>query len=53
MQLDIRGHNLTPAVMDHVERRLRFALSRFGDTTRERQDPCATPRPRRYEQYVV
>ena len=35
MQLDIRGHNLTPAVMDHVERRLRFALSRFGDRIRQ------------------
>ena len=30
MQLDIRGHNLTPAVVDQVERCLRFALSRFG-----------------------
>lgn len=32
MQLDIRGRNLrlTPALLDHVERRLRFALGRFA-----------------------
>ena len=34
MQLDIRGRNmrLTPALLDHIERRLRFAVGRF--TTR-------------------
>ena len=32
MQLDIRGRNLrlTPAHLDHVDRRLRFALGRFA-----------------------
>ena len=32
MQLDIRGRNLrlTPALLDHVDRRLRFALGRFA-----------------------
>ncbi|HZR81115.1 MAG TPA: HPF/RaiA family ribosome-associated protein [Candidatus Binatia bacterium] len=32
MNLSIRsrGMALTPALLDHVERRLRFALSRFG-----------------------
>jgi ribosome hibernation promoting factor len=31
MHLDIRGRNLrlTPALLDHVDRRLRFALGRF------------------------
>lgn len=26
-----RGMTLTPELLDHVERRMRFALSRFGD----------------------
>ena len=32
MQLDIRGRNLrlTPALLDHVDRRIRFALGRFA-----------------------
>ena len=32
MQLDIRGRNLrlTPSLLDHVDRRLRFALGRFA-----------------------
>ena len=32
MQLDIRGRNLrlTPALLDHVEQRLRFAVGRFA-----------------------
>ncbi len=35
MQLDIRGHNLTPTQVAHVERRLRFALGRFGYRIRQ------------------
>ena len=32
MQLDIRGRNLrlTPALLDHVERRVRLAMGRFA-----------------------
>jgi putative sigma-54 modulation protein len=32
MQLDIRGRNLrlTPALLDHVDRRIRFTLGRFA-----------------------
>jgi ribosomal subunit interface protein len=32
MKLDIRGRNLrlTPALLDHVERRVRFAMGRFS-----------------------
>lgn len=35
MQLDIRGHNLTPTQVDHVDRHLRFALGRFGHRIRQ------------------
>ncbi len=35
MRLDVRGQNLTPALLDHIERRLRFALSRFGHRIRQ------------------
>jgi ribosome-associated translation inhibitor RaiA len=34
MRLDVRGQTLTPALLDHVERRLGFALSRFGHRIR-------------------
>ncbi len=37
MRLDIRGRNLalTPSLLDHVARRLRFALGRFGGSIRQ------------------
>ena len=35
MNLRIRGESLSPVVLDQIDRRLRFALTRFGRRVRE------------------
>ena len=35
MKLEIRGESLSPVVIDQVDRRLRFALTRFGRRVRK------------------